>query len=90
MRSADAGTTGRAAARLVARLRDAAGGDGPGPRGPQGADLRRDGGRTALVRLTLRGDPDDAGDHVAPVQRAVAAVGHASPACGWTRSATAA
>jgi uncharacterized membrane protein YdfJ with MMPL/SSD domain len=32
------------------------------------------GGRTVLVQASLRGDPDDAGDNVKPLQRAVAAV----------------
>jgi uncharacterized membrane protein YdfJ with MMPL/SSD domain len=41
--------------------------------------LDADGGRTALVELRLRGDPDDAADHVAPVESAVAAVGRDHP-----------
>jgi uncharacterized membrane protein YdfJ with MMPL/SSD domain len=32
------------------------------------------GGRTVLVQASLRGDPDDAGDNVKPLERAVAAV----------------
>ena len=35
------------------------------------------GGRSELVQTTLRGDPDDASDHVAAVQRTVAAVARA-------------
>jgi RND superfamily putative drug exporter len=41
--------------------------------------LSRAGGRTVLVQATLRGDPGDAADHVAPLQRAVAAVQAAHP-----------
>ena len=49
-------------------------------RGPSDTPaLSKAGGRTVLVQATLRGDPDDAGDHVAPLQRAVAAVGAAHP-----------
>ncbi|MEA2305782.1 MAG: putative drug exporter of the superfamily, partial [Solirubrobacteraceae bacterium] len=44
-------------------------------RGPADAPaLSTAGGRTVLVQATLRGDPDRAGDHVAPLQRAVVAV----------------
>jgi RND superfamily putative drug exporter len=44
-------------------------------RGPADAPaLSTAGGRTVLVQATLRGDPDRAGDHVAPLQRAVAAM----------------
>ena len=32
------------------------------------------GGRSGLVVVSLRGDPEDAADHVAPVERAVANV----------------
>ena len=32
-----------------------------------------------LVQVTLRGDPDDASEHVAPIQRAVAAIARAHP-----------
>ena len=35
-------------------------------------ELSTAGGRTVLVQVTLRGDPDDAKDHVAPVEHAVA------------------
>jgi uncharacterized membrane protein YdfJ with MMPL/SSD domain len=42
--------------------------------GPAGAPERSTaGGRVVLVQAHLRGDPDDAGDHVAPIERAVAA-----------------
>ena len=34
---------------------------------PTRRDLSTSGGRTVLVRRTLRGDPDDAADHVAPI-----------------------
>jgi len=37
-------------------------------------ELSTAGGRTALVQVTLRGDPDDAADTVVPVEQAVAAV----------------
>ena len=37
------------------------------------------GGRTVLVQVSLRGDPDDAKDHVAPIEAAVAAVERAHP-----------
>ncbi len=39
----------------------------------------RAGGRTALVAVSLRGDPNDANAHVAPVERAVAAVRASEP-----------
>jgi uncharacterized membrane protein YdfJ with MMPL/SSD domain len=38
------------------------------------AELQRDQGRTRLVQITLRGDPEDAADHVDGVVDAVAAV----------------
>jgi uncharacterized membrane protein YdfJ with MMPL/SSD domain len=41
--------------------------------------LSRAGGRTGLVQVSLRGDPGDAADHVAPLQDAVAAVRAAHP-----------
>jgi uncharacterized membrane protein YdfJ with MMPL/SSD domain len=36
--------------------------------------LEAEGGRALLVQATLRGDPEDAADHVAPLERAVADV----------------
>ena len=49
-------------------------------RGPENTPtLSRAGGRTVLVQVTLRGDPDKAGDHVAGVQRAVARVAAGHP-----------
>jgi hypothetical protein len=48
--------------------------------GPNDAPaLSRPGGRIALVQATLRGDPDQAGDHVAGVESAVKAVAAAYP-----------
>jgi uncharacterized membrane protein YdfJ with MMPL/SSD domain len=49
-------------------------------RGPGDAPaLSRAGGKTGLVQVSLRGDPGDAADHVAPLQEAVAAVRAAHP-----------
>lgn len=45
----------------------------------QSAALSRDGGRTVLVQATMRGDPDNADDHVAPLLAATAAVQHTHP-----------
>jgi RND superfamily putative drug exporter len=45
----------------------------------QSRTLSRDGGRVALVQATLRGNPDDAGDHVAALEAAAASVQHAHP-----------
>ena len=71
VRSNDPADTAAAAGAVTARLaalpqvRDA--------QGPEGApELTADAGRTALVVARLRGDPADAADHVAPLQRAVA------------------
>ncbi len=41
--------------------------------------LSRDGGRTMLVQVALRGDPSKADKHVAPVEHAVAAVAKRHP-----------
>ena len=78
VRSPDPATTAAAAAALETRL------DGlrevgavSGPRDTPA--LSTAGGRSALVQVTLRGDPDDAADHVAPIQRAVAAIARAHP-----------
>lgn len=73
VRSDDPAATRAAVGALQARLRQL----------PAVGEVRpaldADGGRTALVELTLRGDPDDAADHVAPVVSAVAAVGRDHP-----------
>ena len=71
VRSDDPAATSAAAAAVTERLaalREVAGAEGPA--GAPG--LSADDGRTALVVARLRGDPEDAGDHVAPLQRAVA------------------
>jgi RND superfamily putative drug exporter len=47
------------------------------PRGTPG--LSRAGGRTALVVVTLRGDPDDAGPQVAPLEHLVSTIARQSP-----------
>jgi uncharacterized membrane protein YdfJ with MMPL/SSD domain len=44
------------------------------------APATRAGGRTALVVVSLRGDPNDADSHVAPLERAVAGVRASHPA----------
>jgi uncharacterized membrane protein YdfJ with MMPL/SSD domain len=41
--------------------------------------LSRAGGRTALVQVQLRGDPDNADEHVAPLQAVVARVARVQP-----------
>lgn len=52
-------------------------------RGPADtAGLTADGGRIVLVQAVLAGDPQKAGDHVAPVQQAVAAVQGSRDAAG--------
>jgi uncharacterized membrane protein YdfJ with MMPL/SSD domain len=69
VRSDDPAAARAAALALDARfdgLREVAPSDDP----PQAAE----GGRAMLVQATLRGDPEDAADHVAPLERAVAAV----------------
>ncbi|WP_245604246.1 MMPL family transporter [Patulibacter minatonensis] len=72
VRSASAAATADAARELqtrAARLGDVASVQGVGARGAS-----TDGGRSVLVRATLRGDPEDAADHVGPLTDAVAAV----------------
>jgi uncharacterized membrane protein YdfJ with MMPL/SSD domain len=78
VRSANAATTRSAVAALQTSLRAV----------PRAGSIRRPsdtpalskaGGRTALVQVTLRGDPDKAGDHVDGVQRAVARVAARHP-----------
>ena len=76
VRSGDPERTAAAAAALEARvdgLREVR--DVRGPRDTP--SLSTAGGRTVLVEVTLRGDPDDAGEHVAAIQDVVAGVGHA-------------
>jgi RND superfamily putative drug exporter len=49
--------------------------------GPREAPaLSRAGGRLALVQVQLRGDPDNADEHVAPLQQVVASVAASHPA----------
>jgi RND superfamily putative drug exporter len=70
VRSGSATATAAAAddlAARVARLPEVAAVRGP----DQDRALARDGGRTALVQATLRGDPADAADHVDGLARAV-------------------
>jgi RND superfamily putative drug exporter len=57
------------------RLAGVASVQGPG----QMPALSRAGGRLQLVQVQLRGDPDHADEHVAPLQRAVAAVAASHP-----------
>ncbi len=78
VRSGDATKTAAAAAELerrLDRLSEVAAVTGP----RDTPELSTNGGRTVLVQARLRGDPDDAQDHVAPIVAAVAAVdrGHA-------------
>jgi uncharacterized membrane protein YdfJ with MMPL/SSD domain len=73
VKSSDGARTRAAAAdlqRRAAKLPDVGAVHGP-------ADtpaLSTAGGRTVLVQASLRGDPDDAGDHAKPLERTVAAV----------------
>jgi uncharacterized membrane protein YdfJ with MMPL/SSD domain len=78
VRSADSRQTADAAADLERRLghsRDAAGVDGP----TESPELSKAGGRTALVQVRLRGDPDDAADRADRVGATVQAVRAAHP-----------
>jgi RND superfamily putative drug exporter len=71
VRSADAHTTAAAAASLAAaaaKLPDVRGVQTPAST----PSLVTDGGRTDLVVVTLRGSPDNASDHVAPLMSLVA------------------
>jgi uncharacterized membrane protein YdfJ with MMPL/SSD domain len=73
VRSSDAAGTRAAAADLQRRakaLPEVAAVHGPADT----PDLSTAGGRAVLVQASLRGDPDDAGDHVKPLERTVAAV----------------
>jgi uncharacterized membrane protein YdfJ with MMPL/SSD domain len=77
--SADRARTARAVARIEAgarRLPAVAGVRGPG----DAPALSRAGGRTALVQVRLRGDPDTAGDPVAGLQGMVRSVASGVPA----------
>jgi uncharacterized membrane protein YdfJ with MMPL/SSD domain len=78
VRSSAAPKTAAAAAELERRLDRL--GEVAAVTGPRDTpELSTNGGRTVLVQARLRGDPDDAKDHVAPIVAAVAAVdrGHA-------------
>ena len=78
VRSADPAATAAAAADVAERLAAlpaVSGADGPADT----PELSADGGRTALVVARLRGDPGDAGDHVAPLERTVAGLRAAHP-----------
>jgi uncharacterized membrane protein YdfJ with MMPL/SSD domain len=78
LRSADRAKTAAAAADLEARLeRVGVVRHVTGPRDTPA--LSTAGGRTVLVSVTMRGDPDDAKDHVGPIEAAVAAVERAHP-----------
>ena len=77
--SSSAGATAQAATALQTRLAGLA--QVAVVQGPaQSAGLSTDGGAKVLVQARLRGDPDDASEHVGPVQDAVAAVQQAYPA----------
>jgi RND superfamily putative drug exporter len=79
LRSGDAARTAAAAADLERRLeRLPVTREVTGPRDTPA--LSTAGGRTVLVQVSMRGDPDDAKDHVAPIVSAVAAVERAHPA----------
>jgi RND superfamily putative drug exporter len=85
VRSADAQTTRAAAAQLQAAARRVD--DVASVAGPQGTPaLSAEGGRAVLVQATLRGDPDDAGDHVADLADAVAATAKQHPAATLQQS----
>jgi uncharacterized membrane protein YdfJ with MMPL/SSD domain len=76
--SRDAAATGAAADAVTERLRslrEVATVEGP----RDAAELSTNGGRTVLVVARLRGDPEDAADHVAPLERAVGAVRASHP-----------
>jgi len=78
VRSGDPAATSAAAGALerrLERLPEVAGVEGP----RDAAEHSTAGGRAVLVSASLRGDPDDAADHVAPLERAVAATARAHP-----------
>jgi uncharacterized membrane protein YdfJ with MMPL/SSD domain len=76
--SGRAHSTGAAVKALEAGARRLPGvGSAQGPR--EVPALSRAGGRLQLVQVQLRGDPDHADEHVAPLQRVVASVAAAHP-----------
>jgi RND superfamily putative drug exporter len=78
LRSASAARTESAVRALEARLHDVP--DAGAVHGPNDTPaLSQAGGRTALVEVSLRGDPNNAGDHVGGVQTAVRAVAASHP-----------
>jgi RND superfamily putative drug exporter len=78
IRSGDRETTAAASASIERRAKALP--EAEQVRGPeQVPELSTAGGKTVLVQVSLRGDPDDAADHVEGLQDAVAAVGRANP-----------
>jgi uncharacterized membrane protein YdfJ with MMPL/SSD domain len=78
LRSGDVSRTAAAAAGLERRLeRLPITREVTGPRDTPA--LSTAGGRTVLVQVSMRGDPDDAKEHVAPIVSAVSAVERAHP-----------
>jgi uncharacterized membrane protein YdfJ with MMPL/SSD domain len=76
--SGSAHSTGAAVRALEVRARRLPGvASVQGPR--EAPVLARAGGRLALVQVQLRGDPDHADEHVAPLQKVVAAVAASHP-----------
>jgi RND superfamily putative drug exporter len=78
IRSANAARTRAATNALEARIRalpQVATVVGP----EQSKALSRQGGRTVLVQATLRGDPDNADDHVPPLLKATEVIQHTHP-----------
>lgn len=83
VRTKTATATDAAVRTLAARvdgLKPVAGVQSPASGGPDADALRADGGRSALLVVSLRGDPDDAGDNVGPVTKAVDRFSAAHPA----------
>ncbi|MCL2419415.1 MAG: MMPL family transporter [Conexibacteraceae bacterium] len=78
VQSADAAGTSAAVRALETKLRAV-----PAVKTIKGPDttpaFSKAGGRTALVQVSLRGDPNNAGDHVGGVQRAVSQVSSGHP-----------
>ena len=78
VRSGSVHSTGAAATALEVRARRLPSvASAQGPR--EVPALSRAGGRLQLVQVQLRGDPDNANDHVAPLQRVVASVAASHP-----------
>jgi RND superfamily putative drug exporter len=78
VRSGSAATTASAARALEARLSVVP--EAAAIHGPDNAPtLSKAGGLTELVQVTLRGNPDKAGDHASGVLRAVAAIAASHP-----------